>query len=51
MPAGEIFALVSTAALLFAGTNVDDMIVLTVLSISSRAAGRPRPRVRKCSAR
>jgi len=43
MPAGEIFALVSTAALLFAGTNVDDMIVLTVLSISSRAAGRPRP--------
>jgi cadmium resistance protein CadD (predicted permease) len=43
MPAGEIFALVLTAAVLFAGTNVDDIIVLTVLRISSRAAGRPRP--------
>ena len=43
MPAGEIFALVLTAAVLFAGTNVDDIIVLTALSISSRAAGRPRP--------
>ena len=42
MPAGGIFALVLTAAVLFAGTNVDDMIVLTVLSGSSRAAGRPR---------
>lgn len=43
MPAGEIFALVLSAAVLFAGTNVDDIVVLTVLSISSRAAGRPRP--------
>ena len=43
MPASEIFALVLTAAVLFAGTNVDDLVVLTVLSISSRAAGRPRP--------
>lgn len=41
MPAGGIFALVLTAAVLFAGTNVDDMVVLTVLNISSRADGRP----------
>lgn len=30
------------AAALFAGTNVDDLIVLTVLFLSSRATGRPR---------
>ncbi|MFI7546230.1 cadmium resistance transporter [Actinoplanes sp. NPDC049599] len=27
----------------FAGTNVDDIIVLTVLFLAARAAGRPRP--------
>ena len=43
MPAGGIFAVVLTAAVLFAATNVDDMVVLTVLSISSRASGQPRP--------
>jgi cadmium resistance protein CadD (predicted permease) len=43
MPAGEILALVLSAAALFAATNVDDIVVLTALSISSRAAGRPRP--------
>jgi cadmium resistance protein CadD (predicted permease) len=42
MTAGEFFALVLTAAVLFSGTNVDDIVVLTVLNISSRAAGRPR---------
>ena len=42
MPAGGIFAVVLTAAVLFAATNVDDMVVLTVLSISSRASGQPR---------
>ena len=31
-----------TAAALFAGTNVDDLIVLTVLFLSARATGRPR---------
>jgi cadmium resistance protein CadD (predicted permease) len=31
-----------TAVGLFAGTNIDDMMVLTVLSASSRATGRPR---------
>jgi cadmium resistance protein CadD (predicted permease) len=43
MPAGGIFAVVLTAAVLFAATNVDDIVVLTVLSISSRATGQPRP--------
>ena len=28
---------------MFAGTNVDDLIVLTVLFLSARASGRPRP--------
>jgi cadmium resistance protein CadD (predicted permease) len=42
MPAGGIFAVVLTAAVLFAATNADDIVVLTVLSISSRASGRPR---------
>lgn len=43
MPAGGIFAVVLTAAVLFAATNVDDIVVLTVLCISSRASGEPRP--------
>lgn len=30
------------AAVLFAGTNVDDVVVLALLSASSRATGRPR---------
>jgi cadmium resistance protein CadD (predicted permease) len=42
MPAGGIFAVVLTAVVLFAATNVDDIVVLTVLSISSRASGQPR---------
>jgi cadmium resistance protein CadD (predicted permease) len=42
MPAGGIFAVVLTAAALFAATNADDIVVLTVLSISSRASGQPR---------
>jgi cadmium resistance protein CadD (predicted permease) len=35
-------AQVGAAAVLFAGTNVDDLVVLSLLSASSRAAGRPR---------
>jgi cadmium resistance protein CadD (predicted permease) len=35
-------ATLGTAVALFAGTNIDDMIVLAVLSASSRASGRPR---------
>jgi cadmium resistance protein CadD (predicted permease) len=33
---------IADAAVLFAGTNVDDLVVLAVLSASSRATGRPR---------
>jgi cadmium resistance protein CadD (predicted permease) len=33
---------IAAAAALFAGTNVDDLVVLAVLSASSRASGRPR---------
>jgi cadmium resistance transport/sequestration family protein len=39
MRGGEIV----TAAGVFAGTNVDDLIVLTVLFLAARASGRPRP--------
>ena len=35
-------ATVITAVALFAGTNIDDMMLLAVLSASSRATGRPR---------
>jgi len=35
-------ATVGTAVGLFVGTNIDDMMVLAVLSASSRATGRPR---------
>jgi cadmium resistance protein CadD (predicted permease) len=35
-------ASIGTAAALFAGTNVDDVVVLALLSASSRASGRPR---------
>jgi len=31
------------AAAIFAGTNVDDLVILTVLYLSARATGRPRP--------
>jgi hypothetical protein len=36
-----IFATAATASGLFADTNVDDMVVLAVLNVSSRADGRP----------
>jgi cadmium resistance protein CadD (predicted permease) len=36
-----IFATAATATALFAGTNIDDLIVLAVLNASSRADGRP----------
>ncbi|MBB5873872.1 cadmium resistance protein CadD (predicted permease) [Allocatelliglobosispora scoriae] len=34
---------VATAIGVFAGTNIDDLIVLTVLFLAARATGRPRP--------
>jgi len=42
MRAGGIFAAALTAVALFAATNADDIVVLTVLSISSHACGQPR---------
>ena len=36
-----VFGTAATAAGLFAGTNIDDLVVLAVLNASSRAAGRP----------
>jgi cadmium resistance transport/sequestration family protein len=39
----EITATVGTAAGIFAGTNVDDMVMLTVLFLASRAGGTPKP--------
>ncbi|WP_230690294.1 cadmium resistance transporter [Catellatospora paridis] len=38
----HLAATLGAAVALFAGTNVDDLIVLTVLFLSSRTAGRPR---------
>jgi cadmium resistance protein CadD (predicted permease) len=35
-------AAAATAVALFAGTNVDDLVVLALLSAASRASGRPR---------
>lgn len=40
---GDLFGTIAAAVGVFAGTNVDDLIVLTVLFLSARAAGRPRP--------
>lgn len=34
---------VPTAAVVFASTNIDDLVVLTFLFLASRAAGKPRP--------
>ena len=39
---GPIFATLVTATGLFAGTNIDDVVVLAALNASSRADGRPR---------
>jgi cadmium resistance protein CadD (predicted permease) len=36
-----VFGTAATAAGLFAGTNIDDLVVLAVLNASSRADGRP----------
>jgi cadmium resistance transport/sequestration family protein len=40
---GDLLGTIVTAAGVFAGTNVDDLIVLTVLFLAARASGRPRP--------
>lgn len=38
----DLVGAVGTAAGVFAGTNVDDLIVLTVLFLAARASGRPK---------
>lgn len=38
----SLAAQIGTAAVLFAGTNVDDVLVISLLSASSSASGRPR---------
>ena len=38
----SLAAEIATAAALFAGTNVDDVVVLSLLTAASRAGGRPR---------
>ena len=40
---GGLPGTVAAAVGVFAGTNVDDLLVLTVLFLSARATGRPRP--------
>ena len=37
-----IITTLTTAAMLFAGTNIDDMVVLAVLNVTSRTEGRPK---------
>ncbi|MEV0722970.1 cadmium resistance transporter [Micromonospora purpureochromogenes] len=39
----DLLAAAAGAALVFAATNVDDIVVLTVLFVAARATGRPRP--------
>jgi cadmium resistance protein CadD (predicted permease) len=39
----DLLGTVAAAVVLFAGTDVDDLVVLTVLFLSARATGRPRP--------
>ncbi|MEU1877681.1 hypothetical protein ABZ470_10230 [Streptosporangium sp. NPDC020072] len=34
---------IGTAAVVFAGTNVDDIVILTVLFLAARAKATPRP--------
>lgn len=40
---GELAGTIGAALGVFAGTNIDDIIVLTVLFLSARAAGKPQP--------
>ncbi|WP_239090571.1 cadmium resistance transporter [Asanoa iriomotensis] len=39
----DVVGTVAAAAGVFAGTNIDDLLVLTVLFLAARSAGRPRP--------
>ncbi|SCG64405.1 cadmium resistance transporter [Micromonospora inositola] len=39
----DLLATAAAAAAVFAATNIDDIMVLTVLFVAARRAGRPRP--------
>ncbi|MFF3854768.1 cadmium resistance transporter [Micromonospora sp. NPDC002575] len=39
----DLIATAAGAALVFAATNIDDVVVLTVLFVAARSTGRPRP--------
>ncbi|WP_328345013.1 cadmium resistance transporter [Micromonospora sp. NBC_00421] len=39
----DLWGAVSAAAAVFAATNLDDIVVLTVLFVAARGTGRPRP--------
>ncbi|MEH0934999.1 cadmium resistance transporter [Micromonospora psammae] len=39
----ELLGSAGAAALVFAATNLDDIVVLTVLFVAARSTGRPRP--------
>ncbi|GAA2716898.1 cadmium resistance transporter [Micromonospora olivasterospora] len=39
----DLLAAAAGAALVFAATNLDDIVVLTVLFVAARGTGRPRP--------
>ncbi len=39
----EVLQTIATAAGIFVGTNLDDIVVLTVLFLSGRSTGRPTP--------
>ncbi|MBY8872598.1 cadmium resistance transporter [Micromonospora sp. PLK6-60] len=40
----DLLASAAGAALVFAATNLDDVVVLTMLFVAARGTGRPRPR-------
>jgi cadmium resistance protein CadD (predicted permease) len=40
----DLLAAAAGAALVFAATNLDDIVVLTVFFVAARGSGRPRPR-------
>ncbi|MFD0852540.1 cadmium resistance transporter, partial [Actinomadura adrarensis] len=39
---GELGGTLSAAVAMFVGTNIDDIIILTVLFLASRSSGRPK---------
>jgi cadmium resistance transport/sequestration family protein len=42
-PVGDLLGTIGAAIGVFVGTDIDDLVILTVLFLSARADGRPRP--------